>query len=69
MKTGILIIQPKDWTPDDGPELLQELLFLTYQEAVDAYFETDRDANIVTLWEANEKHYNRIQRKAPEAIE
>ena len=46
MKTGILIIQPKDWTPDDGPEALQELHFLIYQEAVDAYFEIDRDAEL-----------------------
>ena len=69
MKTGILIIQPKDWTPDDGSEALQELHFVTYQEAVDAYFEIDRDANIVVLKEANENYYNRIQRKPPEAIE
>ena len=47
----------------------KELQFLTYQEAVDAYFEADREANIVTLWEANERFYNRIERKAPEAIE
>lgn len=69
MRKGILLIQPKDWTPDDGPDGLQEIHYSTYQEAVDAYFETDRVANIVTLWEANERFYNRIQRKAPEAIE
>lgn len=69
MLKGVVIIEPKDWTPDDGAGAIQETLYDTYAEAVQAYRDADTDANIVTLWQTDERWYNRIQRKAPEEIE
>ena len=68
MFKGVVIIQPKDWTPDDGPEGLQEILYDTYSEAVEAYNAVDKDTNIVTLWQTNENWYNRIERLPTEPI-
>ena len=68
MTKGVVIIQPKDWTPDDGSEGISETLYNTYAEAVTAYEETDKDANFVTLWQCDDRWFNRIQRKAPEVI-
>ena len=68
MFKGVVIIQPKDWTPDEGPEGLQETLYDTYAEAIEAYNTANKDANIVTLFQTNENWYNRIQRLVPEPI-
>ena len=68
MLKGVVTIQPKDWTPDDGNEGLQEILYETYAEAIDAYNAVDKDINIVSLFQCNEVWYNRIERKGPDPI-
>jgi hypothetical protein len=58
---GVLIVQPKDWTPAGGPEGVVETLYETFTEAETAYNATDSDINWVTLWQCNDVWYDRRQ--------